>query len=482
MERQNFEDNLKKAFEEAEVSPTDNVWTNIELDLAKAESVVMKRRLAFYKMLAAASVVFALSAVGMNLYFLKGNAPLSGSLTNITSLPGTETRADKTTDAVTNEKNTSDANSATSNEIIDSKAENFPATSPIAETEKPVSKEKAGSLLQLTRNFIADQKLSTPVAEREKKVADVTESVAVLGETNLASLRPPHQIAFRLPEKQDEVDPVASMMARLERREMVMQQEEKKKDKKSRDGEKLWTSVGFAAGPFNSVTASALPHARSAPSNYMTSNTSFASKEAKASGIAYSMGVNMGTKLSERWVLQGGVNYLSQSSDYTAQAAIGTSDFLSFRPASINELEKLNSADAQTSTRVVTTAPYNVNNNVSYLSVPIQAGYLILNKKIGVQVNGGVATDLFLYNNKTADGDNLDEINQGRGDNDSPYRPLNFSGLVGTEISYRFGQRYRVALNPGLRLPFNSIYKSDLGIQSTPLTFDLGLRFRYIFH
>jgi hypothetical protein len=52
---------------------------------------------------------------------------------------------------------------------------------------------------------------------------------------------------------------------------------------------------------------------------------------------------------------------------------------------------------------------------------------------------------------------------------------------MGTEFSYRLGQRYRVALNPALRYPINSVYKSDVGIDSTPITFDIGLRFRYIF-
>jgi hypothetical protein len=142
----------------------------------------------------------------------------------------------------------------------------------------------------------------------------------------------------------------------------------------------------------------------------------------------------------------------------------------------------LNFADGPNNTaKVVTTAPYNVNNEVRYLSVPVQAGYLVVNKKFGVQLNAGVSTELFLHNNKTAETNNIQQINQGIND-DSPYRTMNFSGLVGTELSYRFAQRYRVSLNPGLRYPINSVYKSELGIQSTPLTFDVGLRFRYIFH
>jgi hypothetical protein len=96
-------------------------------------------------------------------------------------------------------------------------------------------------------------------------------------------------------------------------------------------------------------------------------------------------------------------------------------------------------------------------------------------------MNAGLSTDLFLQNTITPEGGSLDKTTQGNGD-DSPYRTLNFSGLMGTEVSYRFGQRYRLSINPGFRYPLNSVYKSDIGVESTPLTFDVGLRFRYIFH
>src|SRR4051812_25720678 len=71
MERQKFERELKKAFDQAEVSPSENLWTNIELDLIKAEGEKMKRRLVFYKLMAAASITFALCVVGLGAYYVQ---------------------------------------------------------------------------------------------------------------------------------------------------------------------------------------------------------------------------------------------------------------------------------------------------------------------------------------------------------------------------------------------------------------------------
>jgi hypothetical protein len=88
---------------------------------------------------------------------------------------------------------------------------------------------------------------------------------------------------------------------------------------------------------------------------------------------------------------------------------------------------------------------------------------------------------LFLQSVATAIvNDSEKKVKDGWG-NDSPYRTVNFSGLLNTEVSYRIGEHYRLALNPGLRYPFGSIYKSQIGVKAMPLTMDVGLKFKYFF-
>ena len=204
-------------------------------------------------------------------------------------------------------------------------------------------------------------------------------------------------------------------------------------------------------------------------------NVSVANQQAKASGSTYSVGINVGAKIAKRWVVQGGFNYMTQSSDYTANTVVTSPDYQSFKVASY-----ASSADNITNQNVVSTATYEVTNSLQYVSMSIQAGYVLINRTIGVQLNSGISTDLFLQNTLTPQDGGLDKTTQQNG-SESPYRTVNFSGLIGTEISYKLGQHYRLALNPGLRYPFNSIYKSDVGVSASPLTFDIGLRVRYTF-
>jgi hypothetical protein len=286
--------------------------------------------------------------------------------------------------------------------------------------------------------------------------------------------------------QQKEVDPFLVMMAKLEQRELELRDDKKsdkgKKKNGKNGGEKLWTSFGFAAGSFSSAhsNVNSLETSLNQPSNSLSAartadaSKDVAKKQSKASGTSYSLGLSVGTKVSERWIVHGGVNYLSQMSSYetTTISRDGEQNFSLF---TIKEVA--NNAEP----KVTSTAPYNVNSNLQFLSVPLQAGYMALKRKFGIQINTGLSTELFLQGVASAVVNNQSKSVRDGWGNQSPYRTVNFSGLFGTEFSYRFGDRYRVALNPGLRYPFGSLYKSEVGVRSIPLTVDVGVKLRYIF-
>lgn len=548
MERRKFEDSFQEAFKDAEVNPSERVWTNIELDLERAEGDKMKRRIIFFKMLAAASVVFALSIAGIGYYIFKDSYNAENIAHQTDSNVNTEEKvleaeknsagqnkkideaqiaqddidrsdkrlsdpniADKATQTLKGSSasdNTSpslaleeeEVNTSTKSTLKnqDQRNQNTIASddksiaanpdSQIAKTQAAeqnpsdfAEKNTSTNTIAKTGNGKKDNSIEqnlNSIALTEKNPTELNSSAEsrVTSERKLPLFYQPKTPTLQLPVSN--ADPGMLLLARLaeEERRYAMEEKSEKKNK----SEKLWTSVGFAAGGFNANNPSFSPTQSSAL--YLVNNSNnAATKQSNASGLAYSVGVSVGTRLSDRWVLQGGVNYLTQSSDYTANSVVVVdNNFESPKAESLNAFSPL-IADASRQTTVAQTFPYNVNNNVRFVSVPVQAGYLVINRKFGLQVNAGVSTDLFLQNTITPDGGGLTKTTQGRGD-DSPYRSLNFSGLMGTELSYKLGYHYRISLNPGLRYPFNSVYKSSTGVNATPLTLDVGLRFRYIFH
>ncbi len=561
MERGEFNDLMQNAFKDAEATPSENVWTNIELELEKEEGGAIRRRLFYYKMVAAASVIFALSVAAASLYVVNSSSNFQnqqallknsssvlkkaetenqeqpirlqkeidsnnnvsskeiikedgGSVLNKTSAQN-DAVDDNDKSNTQNEmegnsrgsltKGLSDNKASTKSKINYGVANNVSDKNPVNSLERitngvksneEVSPENnatnissASNTLQSTENSGSSSTslatISTNATSQENQKLNNQNIQRVIDRNPMLLQFEPIQTAsvsgiprklkpISIKSENTEVKPDAGalLLAQLAERELALQAEQEKKESRS---ERLWTSVGVAAGSFSSTNSSVSPAAL-ANASFNQNASAAASQQTKASGSTYSVGINVGTKVANRWIVQGGLNYMTQGSDYTAGAVVASSDFKNFGVASLNDLAR----DAKSS-QVVSTASYKVNNTLQYLNVPLQAGYIIINRKVSVQLNTGVSTDLFLQNTLTPESGDLDKTTQGSG-SESPYRTVNFSGLVGTEISYKMGKHYRLALNPGVRYPFNSIYKSDVGVSASPLTFDVGLRFRYIFH
>lgn len=454
----------KNAFEGAEVAPSDSVWTNIELELEKDAGGKMKQRLLFYKWLAAASVVFAMGIAGT--YYLSvtnEDAPAKFQATNEQVNEGiSEIETEESTTESSNQES-----GLTRNEV---------ATTP--GIEKSVNKQtgKSGSdnaqKSFVTRKDTDKQKVKVETTQPVATAQPIASVVKPAPNENFASRfssplnsqlvdkKQPVLVIPKEMEPESIADPGMVLLAKL-------RDEEKKyaeKEKKNSD-EKVWTSLGFAAGSYNpnSSGSTVLNSGINGPGTASVSNPS--------SGSSYAVGIQVGGKITDRLVLLGGISYLTQNASYTSNTV-----FMEANTAKASLNDYAFSGKSQS----MATPQYNLNNNLQFVSLPVQAGYVVLDRKFAIQLNGGIATDFFLLNTLTPDDSSIDKTTQGPGD-DSQYRSVNFSGLLGTEFSYRLADRYRLALNPGMRYALNSIYKAEVPTEVSPITYDVALKFRYIF-
>jgi hypothetical protein len=430
MAKPRFEDEWKAAFERAEVTPSESVWMGIELDLEKASGAAAQKKLVYYRWVAAASVLLTVGAGA--LFFLsdkqqpvnKSSAAQAGSTAPQSLIqPNRESEALK-------------PGRLKSPEI------------PSKNSARNLQKE-SGSSKGTVGNGLPAHRVTEAETKQPRKAEFLNARTA--GQMPvLYSFKNPE-----LPKRGSVADPGMVLLAKLADEERLLN----KKENKTAESEQVWTSFGFGAGSFNPNAGSSA----GAGTFNATGNSS--------AGISYSVGASVGGRLGKRFVLQGGLAYLSQSASYTS------SSYSMEATTAVASLDDY--IDRQSN--LVATSPYEVSSNLQYVTIPLQAGYMIIDRDFAIQLNGGVATDLFIQHRLVPETDQLASVTQKAGE-DSPYRSVNFSGIVGTELSYRFGGHYRIAINPGIRYALNSIYKPDISRDITPVTYDISLRCRYIFN
>ncbi|HTH57020.1 MAG TPA: outer membrane beta-barrel protein [Cyclobacteriaceae bacterium] len=518
LERSEFDEQWKDAFAGAEVTPSTSVWANVDRGLAVADNTNGKRRIIFYQRLAAACVLFAVAAGAFGIYTWKRSesrlAQLNhgkGGGTNAIAKPQPaeksslaqnqvvatgdsleEKRIAKSNSEKTNENAAQSEASAEEKKVLPQNLASVATNSPTERATELTSVEKSKELespsmdkklsLQAQQalassssenkkdkdndelNTNAISKASLPVvadgksvlnASSPSEIRDASTPLKAGNENKTTDARFTANVQLPalalLPTAEVQSEPrLTEIYRKLPFIPAVFMKDTKSEKMKH---EKLWASVTAASGAYTESTGSSYNayaatkiYASGLQANSPISNayTAPATGPVPTVGRSYSYGVIGGVRLADRWVLQTGVQYLNQTmgSSTSQYANYGSGGLIS-----TNE----------------------------FVSVPVQAGYLLINKKIGWQLNPGVSTDFFMRNTLS---NQQQSVSQGAGEN-SPYRTVNFAGLMSSEFSYKLGKNYRLSLVPGMRYSFNPALKSTT--TGSAIAWDVGFRFRYIF-
>jgi hypothetical protein len=534
-ENRKFEEAWKKAFADAEGNVSDSVWNNIDSQLVRAESGEMKKRIVFYKWLAAASVVFALGVGGVFVYrnsfedidgsrqssFAeatedkfeagKGEEVDNGKLTIVKEQGEVGSRDDLGQDADIHRQGRQSSIAAAKEDKLA-----VGSVEKIDKAQLAVDKNKVGkvgdpdALVQVIdihrqhgqrmvgKSEAVENGKGMSKTDEEKKLGDEKFLTEQTTEASIAIVEEPLKEEAKSAEVKSmneltgssqagvtaviptenilkETDTVAFIESpiKIGKVEELKSDEEKKVVKKVVE-ENWWAAVSGSAGSYdpNGGAATSSGLLRNAPAG--TFSPSASQNNTASLGTAYSYGINFGKRITPHWVLISGVGFLSQSINYPSnQAVFSASQAQAFSA----DASKLSNSNGTTAAPINS---YELNSINEFITVPLQAGYLIVNKKIGVQLNAGVASDIFVRNSLVDPTSRLSTNTQTAGEN-STYRTFNWTGLVGTELSYRISNHYRISVIPGMRYSFNSILKPTVGGTITPLIWDVGFRFRYIF-
>jgi hypothetical protein len=194
--------------------------------------------------------------------------------------------------------------------------------------------------------------------------------------------------------------------------------------------------------------------------------------------ISYSYGLNIGARLTDKWILTGGVGYQLSKSSTTVNKYVQTGDEAARYAYQSNGTDFYN-LDGVKSLNLAE-AEIDYDSYYEFLSVPVNAGYILIDNKLKWIINGGISTEFFIKN-RLSDPDNFLESVEIYPGEESPYNSMLFSGSFGTSIYLPFLKNYQVVLFPSYRFGLNYLTRENASFNSKPSAVMINAGVSYIF-
>ncbi|MEQ8926358.1 MAG: hypothetical protein RLO81_11125, partial [Fulvivirga sp.] len=392
-ENRRFEKEWEMAFEGKEISPSDKLWDGIELHLARNENEGNKRRLLFFKLMAAASISFAMIVGTWEGYqYYTSDQSNSTYSAKKESAVGTSEKVESSTsnDLSNTEQEGNSANTiiasndARDNENISKEnisnrnADN--SGSYMIGKEKNLSKTKSGSLIKSNDE--------TNQTDNQIAATNIEDNGTLLSE--LSKL-------FTLSESEESPKKITSLQADLSQEEPEMADlrmvpwYSQAQTKKKSSGKSLWTGINMSAGTFD-PNVSSNSSANVQPSGLVSDVENTTGNEnvpltigQERSGTSLGVGVNIGSQISEKVVIFSGLNYLQQTTSSSSNVVANAG-----QARAVSSYNQLSSSES-----LAITNDYEIENTYESVSIPVQAGYYLLDRKFNILLTAGVANDFF---------------------------------------------------------------------------------------
>ena len=448
---------FQEKFKDYEVFPEPIVWKNIEKQIRKQK----KRRIIplWLRFAGAAAILLILVSTGLWIFDQDNNLENKPNEIIITN-----TEVDAATDSEKKDLDKAKKNIDT-DQISDFKEENLISTS-----NQQNYKSKLNDI-QISEGLNTEVEESNTLAAEAEGVIATTERVteqsnAVEENSNEANVFLEGDKALVALEENNEVKEEGKMDL-LEEMSKLNDNEESTEAK-----EKKW-SVGSIIAPVYYNTFS----------NGSPIDPSLANNNKDGEG-SVSYGLKLNYKLSNKLSLQSGINTVDLGYVTENVSALLSSSLLEGSETNINtNIEEVSVATVSTlsqnsdafSQRSSIDQNGSLDQNFSYVEIPLEAKYNILQKKLGVNIVGGISTYL-LYQNKVTINSFGKSTILGEASN---LNSLNFSGNLGLDFDYNISKKLYINVSPMLKYQFNTFSENAGGFQPYYFGVYTGLNFRF---
>ncbi len=460
-----FEREWKDAFENASEQPDPRVWSNIERDLAYQQMASLKRKARFYQW-AAAAAIFIAAFMGIN-YLISDDSINNGVLS----------------DTNPQEENINNQSTSFNNDRVLSSNDRV-LSSNDHENRPPTKIISAGPAA------IGD-------AQNEKNI-NSNNGYFLSSDESIDETIIPNYLALVLDGKRIEEANVSYEVDANTARKMynkpINGKFAQRKSRKSQDQEKFWAGVGVGSGSFD-------PNYQSGPSNLLASSLNLATaenyavantyriesqspsvREGMKSGSTIDMGLNFGMRISDNWILESGV-YYTQADAVTQTNVVVESPNVVEPIAASSETRGVTQLNSLVGAEKIIQYSYqdvNLDNQFQFASLPIKAGFILIDSRLNIIVNAGVSTNLYLGNKLVDQNNEVANVDIGPGKS-SPYREISFAGLGGLQIGYALFDQVEFTIEPYMRQPITSLTKQSTSFVASPsgLGINTGIRYRF---
>jgi hypothetical protein len=447
----NFEKNWRDAFENIEISPDQSVWQKVDHSLASTEAAYYRKKALIYKWAAVAAMVFAVS-VSIPQYFNQDRENVF------------------TSDFVAM------AEKATSSEfVVREKTAEIP---PVETSASKLSDIPGPSLpIQLANEKqSAEDRSHGDVGTQERTSGFLAFELDEEGTVEVADLNPYHGNVPDIRIYQKVNYAAATALPVVE----------------SAETKKYWAGVGVGSSTFDPNYQLNQPN--EVVSAVMRSETNFVSRVPEnveqdhtfsdriTEGVNYQFALNMGIMLGKRMSLESGLSYAE--AQLTSQTdLIVENKIFSKSVAVTSEIASVKQISQVTNTQDIVEyerADISLDNTFQFASIPLKAGYQILNKKVQLKINAGLITNIYMGNKLTDATNQVASLELYPGAN-SPYRTVSFSGITGIAIGYNLFDHLDLTVEPNFSQALQPLTKDESNFNATPNGFGMlaGLRYRF---
>ena len=456
-DKKNIDRLFQEKFKDYEVFPEPIVWKNIEKQLRNQK----KRRIIplWLRFAGAAAIILMLVSTGFWIFDQDNNLENKPNEIIISN-----TDVDASTDSEKNDLD-KEKKSIDTDQISGFNEENLISTS-----NQQYYKSKSNEV-KISEGLKSEiEEANTFAAETEDVIAN-TETVTeksisleeISNETNVILEEDKALVAFGENDevKEDEKMDLLEEMSKLNDNEEIAEAKTKK-----------W-SVGSIIAPVYYNTFS-----NGSPIDPSLTNNN---KEGEGS-VSY--GLKLNYKLSNKLSLQSGINTVELGYVTENVSALLSSSLLDGSDTNINtNIDDVSVATVSTlsqnsdafSQRSSIDQNGSLDQNFSYVEIPLEAKYNILQKKLGVNIVGGISTYL-LYQNKVTINSFGKSTILGEASN---LNSLNFSGNLGLDFDYNISKKIYINVSPMLKYQFNTFSENAGGFQPYYFGVYTGLNFRF---